>query len=421
MGSSHIPRLNEGFYPLKIDLLKQQDKVDTFLYLERYVNEGSRTYSSFSNHSGAKSEYQPSSDIKSFEVPCLQIPKEKVTIYLDNPSTSLLNHYIQKDTVLFPIHPEVFEDDKIPFIEELRKYPYNLISVAPCSSTRTILTNNEAKKVPFHFVKLHFPRRISRFIRRLRKNTVQHCIEISKDLEHFSLGQFGFLPESIGLVYGSGVEAWGAIIREFSPRPLLEKESRLIPLFALYSQDLKRQNDLPLLVQLIEYLSEEPVNFTLNNIIKPIVNSWCTVLRNQGILLEMHGQNTLLELDANLVPMRIIYRDLDVYVDPAIRQMYQLHLNFPSSHLVKESREKIYSLKYDAFIGHHLFDYIASTLEKFYGVSAKLLQDSCKEAFHHGFPDSNLYFENKTFYYTDEVLPENQTKLIEKNDPPRWR
>ncbi|MBA2727098.1 MAG: short-chain oxidoreductase, partial [Parachlamydiaceae bacterium] len=388
-----------------------------FLYLERYVNEGSRTYSPFANQSKVDPKYQPVGGVESFKVPCLEIPKEKVAIYLDNPSTQLLNHYIQKDTVLFPIHPEIFEDDRIPFIEELRKYPSNSISVSPTASTRTVMTVNGTKDLPCHFIKLHYPRRISRFIRRLRINAIQHCIEVSKDLEHFYLPKFGFLPELIGMIYGFGPEAWGSIIREFTPHPTLEKKRLLIPLFALYSQDLKNPDDLPLLIQLIQFLNEDPKTFTLNHIMKPIIQIWCTVLRVRGILFEMHGQNTLLELDTSFSPTRIIYRDLDAYVDPEIREKHQLHLHFPKSHLITENRESIYSVKYDAFIGHHLFDYVASLLERFFGIPQKALQDACKETFHQYSPNGGSSFTNKTFYYVDEIFPDNKYKIITTNNP----
>lgn len=152
----------------------------------------------------------------------MRVPKKNVSIYLDNPDRRLLNHYIQNDTVLFPIHPEIFEDDLIDFINELRKFSFTSICVSPTASTRTVLTM-ETNNVQHHFIKLHYPRRISRFIRRLRENTIQNCILASEDLENFSLENFAYLPETIGMTYGSGPDSWGFIIRETTPRPNLEK------------------------------------------------------------------------------------------------------------------------------------------------------------------------------------------------------
>lgn len=409
---------------MKIEyLIKHLNDPDIFLYLERYVDEGSRTYSPFSHQSEVKQKYQPTSEIKSFEVPCLSVPREVVTIYLDNPEAKLLNHYIQKDRVLFPIHPEVFEDDHIIFIEELRKFPSSSILVSPTASTRTVMTmQTKFDEIPTHFIKLHYPRRISRFIRRLRENAIQNCLEASKDLKNLSIENFGYLPETIGMTYGSGPDSWGFIIRETNPRPKLKNKLFLIPLFSLYSQDLNNPEDLPLIIQLLKYLNEDPKTFILNHIMKPIIQIWCTALRERGLVFEMHGQNTLLEFDQNLLPSRIIYRDLDVYIDPEIREKRQLPMRFPKSHLIKdENRESIYSLKYDAFIGHHLFDYFSSLLERFYGIDPKVIQASCKDTFHKFFPDADLYFKDKTFYYSNESLSENKPKIVETVDPPKWR
>lgn len=407
---------------MKIEYLTQHlEDPRTFLYLERYVTEGSRTYSPFAHQSEGDPKYHPASDTDSFEIPCLKIPKEKIIIYLDNPNAKLLTNYIQKDVVLFPVHPEIFEDDNIAFVKELRKYPSTSIWVAPTASTRTVMTMAKTKHLSPHFIKLHYPRRISRFIRRLRTNNIQNSIETSKDLREFAPPKFGFLPETIGMAYGSDPEAWGFIIREMIPRPVREEKHFLIPLFALYSQDLKNPEDVPFLVQLIQFLHEDPLTFTLNHIMKPIIQIWCTALRERGILFEMHGQNLLLELDTQFFPSRMIYRDLDVYVDQEIRKKHQLHMHFPKSHLITSDRESIFSLKYDAFIGHHLFDYLASLLDQFYGIGPKSLQESCKKTFHQFFPDADLYFTDKTFYYSNEIFPGNKYKIIETNDLPKWR
>ena len=348
------------------------------------------------------------------------VPRENVTIYLDNPDKRLLNYYIRNDKVLFPIHPEIFEDNRVIFIEELRKFSFTSIRVSPTASTRTVMTIG-TNEVPNHFIKLHYPRRISRFIRRLKENTIQNCILASEDLENFSLKNFAYFPETIGMTYGSGPDSWGFIIREFMPRPNLEKRF-LIPLFSLYSKDLNHSDDLPLLIQIIQFLNEDPKTFTFNHIMNPIIQIWCSALKERGLVFEMHGQNTLLELDRRLLPSRIVYRDLDVYVDPKIREKQQLHLRFPKSHsITQENRENIYSLQYDAFIGHHLFDYLSSLLERFYGIDPKTIQASCKDTFHKFFPDANLYFKNRTFYYMNEILSENKQKIVETNDPPTWR
>ena len=44
-------------------------------------------------------------------------------------------------------------------------------------------------------------------------------------------------------------------------------------------------------------------------------------VRERGILPELHGQNTLLEIDAEGVPQRLIHRDFQsIYSDSGIRE-----------------------------------------------------------------------------------------------------
>jgi hypothetical protein len=273
---------------LKIkDVIKQLGNTDGFLYLERYVNLDSRNYSPFAHLSEAAPKYQPSSDTERFEVPYLSIPKEKITLYLNDPDNRLLDHFIQKDCVTLPVHPEVFEDRNSACIEELEQYNFTYISAAPTASTRTVMPLNQ--NLPPHFIKLHYPRRISRFIRRLRKNSIQNSIEASKDLSDLSIPKFGYLPETIGMVYGSDVESWGCLIRKFVPRPVPKKQSLYIPLFALYSQDIKHPTDVPLLIQIIQHLNADPKEFMLAHIMHPMIQIWCTAVRERGILFEMHG------------------------------------------------------------------------------------------------------------------------------------
>lgn len=396
----------------------KNDSIKSYLYLERYVNLGSKTYSPFADQTEADYLYQPTNPRDTFELPCVIIPKEKVSVFLDHPSKHLSNFYIKEDRVVFPIHPEIFRDKQVPFIEEIKRYPKTKsLLVSPTASTRTVMTINE--DIP-HFIKLHYPKRISRFIRRLRENTIKNCLSVSQDLKN--LNDIAYLPETIGVAYGSNKEAWGFLIRECSPRPFQDKERFLIPLFSLYSQDMNAINDPPLLIQLIQYFKEDPIIFVFEHILKPIIRNWCLALTERGFLLEAHGQNTLLEVNGEFYPRRIVYRDLDVYIDRGIREKKRQHLDFSQSHMVEpEKRQAIYSLKYDFFMGHHLFDYLASLLNKYYSIDSLLIQKICKEFFHNCFPESSSYFSNKTFYYSNEILPENKYKLIETNEQPNWR
>lgn len=397
-------------------LRRNFDKISTFIYLERYVNEGSRTYSALAQRFEGNPKYHPVRGARTFRVPCLKVPREKVVLYLDNPDSRLVEKYIKHDTILMPVHPEIFKDDKVPFIKELRNYVQTSMLVAPAASTRTVLTFVEP-----HFIKLNYPRYISRFTRQMTRDIIQNSIEVSKGLAHISVPNFGFLPETIGVAFGEGPDSWGFIVRETFARPQVENKRFLIPLFALYSRDLNDSSDLPLIIQLIELHQAEPLNFTLEYIMKPIITIWCTFLRQAGFLFEMHGENTLLELDENFLPSRIIYRDLDIDIDIEMRNKLSLHTEFPKTKHITNEHEKTYSLAYDGFIGHHLFDYMSEELQKYYGVSPRALQKKCQEHFYNNFPDADKYFKNQVYYYAKELGLDDKYPLVATKNKPKWR
>src|SRR5207248_3222995 len=140
---------------------------------------------------------------------------------------------------LFAVHPEIWRSPGIDHLDELHALPRGKsIKVAPTASTRTVFTVGDAKGVPAHFLKLHYPRRISRFNRRLRRKNIHNSIEGSRDLAQVRFDRFAYVPDSLGFTFGGGDSAWGFLIREAVPRPL-QKERFLIPYFALYAGDLK--------------------------------------------------------------------------------------------------------------------------------------------------------------------------------------
>lgn len=398
---------------------------DAFMYMERYVNEGSRTYSPFSKDIQVLSPYSPLSETKSFKVPLFRVPRSAVTVFLGEPDPELSEYYVKDDSILFPIHPEIASDTSIPYIAELIRFPREgEIAVVPTSSTRTVFAKNH-DGLPPHFLKLHYPRRISRFIRNIRRKVVENSIEVSRDLLAMPpLSGVGYLSESIGLAYGDSENGWGVIIRESTPRPYQETGKYLIPYFALYSQDRYRDQDEPLLVQLVRFLNAKPEEFIFSNIMLPLIKSWCEITLTRGILLESHGQNTLLELNGLLEPTRIIHRDFAVRIDPEVRALRKLSMPFVTKRIGIEAphpKNRIYSLLYDHFISHHLFDYIAQLAETKLGVSRSLLYTKCKEAFHSYFPDASSQFPKTTFYYSPEILPDNQSELVDTNQLPNWR
>ena len=110
------------------------------------------------------------------------------------------------------------------------------------------------------------------------------------------------------MTFGGAHQSWGFIVRQAIPAPV-PSSSLLIPAFALYGHDALCPQDPPILIQLIEKSGISPERFIAREILLPVIQTWAGVARERGILLESHAQNTLIEVDENLKPRRIVHRD----------------------------------------------------------------------------------------------------------------
>src|SRR4051812_28086001 len=113
----------------------------TLLYLERYVDEGARTYSPFAAKSEVAPKYQPRSACPSFDLITVLAPQSSVSIFQAEPEKTLYDYYVSSNDVRFVIHPETWEDSDIDHIAELHELRRGEpIDAAPTASTRTVLT-----------------------------------------------------------------------------------------------------------------------------------------------------------------------------------------------------------------------------------------------------------------------------------------
>jgi hypothetical protein len=393
------------------------------LYMERYVDEGTRTYSPFAAKSEAAPEYQPRSGRQSFELITVFVPQSQVSIFQADPERKLLEFYVQSGEARFLIHPETWASSEVDNLDELRALRRGQpLQVAPTASTRTVQTMETPANIPRHFVKLHYPRRISRFNRRLRLKNIRNSVEATRDLAHVRFDKFAYLPDSLGFTYGDSGNAWGFLVREETPRPFRDARF-LVPYFALYGGDLHHPEDRPLLVQMIERLGAEPQSFVIDEIMIPVLECWAKVVRERGILLESHAQNLLLEIDSDFKPRRIVHRDFDVWVDAEVRKQAGLEVMAASIGTnTPYPRERHYSLVYDHFIGRELFDYLLSVLTRFYSAKESAVRGRVAEAFHRNFPDANTFLPgDTTYYFSNVLLPGNEFRLVNTKRAPEWR
>jgi hypothetical protein len=393
------------------------------LYMERYVDEGARTYSPFAARSEAAPKYQPRSGCPSFDLITVFAPRSQVSIYHADPQKKLLEFYVRSEQVRFLIHPETWASSGIDNLDELHALQRGEpLQVAPTASTRTVLTTETPLDVPHHFVKLHYPRRISRFIRRLRRKNIRNSVEVTHDLAHVRFDKFAYFPESLGFTYGDGDNRWGFLVREGTPRPF-QGTRLLVPYFALYGGDLRHPEDRPLLVQMIERLGAEPQSFVIDEIMIPVLECWAKVVRERGILLESHAQNLLLEIDSDFRPRRVVHRDFDVWSDAESRKQAGLEVLAASIGTdTSYPREQHYSLVYDHFIGRELLDYLLGILTRFYSARESAVRGRVAEAFHRNFPDADVFLPgDTTYYFSNELLPGNEFRLVDTKRAPEWR
>lgn len=225
-------------------------------------------------------------------------------------------------------------------------------------------------------------------------------------------------------MYGND-QGWGFVVREYLVRPLSPQKLYLIPYFALYSKDSYNPQDPPLLTQLIDRHHADPQEFLLEKIIIPLVATWCFATCNRGILFGSHGQNVLLELNTGLFPTRVVQKDLELRVDMRIRKEKELP-GFFSWETIGGNEDVhnslyIYSLIYDSYMGHHLFDYLLRCVKEYFSIDEEEVRARVREVFRASFPDAGNYFPDSTYYFSDELLPNNQYRLVDTGKKPLWR
>jgi hypothetical protein len=80
-----------------------------FRYLERYRNEGTRTYSSQASFTAADDRYRPDTTHELFELPFYEVPCNQLKVHTANPPRELVSKYLGGSRALFCIHPQLLE------------------------------------------------------------------------------------------------------------------------------------------------------------------------------------------------------------------------------------------------------------------------------------------------------------------------
>jgi hypothetical protein len=137
-----------------------------------------------------------------------------------------------------------------------------------------------------------------------------------------------------------------------------------MPLFSLYA-DPYRSGE-PMLPSMARAAKMETVEFLVEYLLRPFADQWLTMVIDEGVVLEPHAQNLLLEIGVDGIPTRrIVHRDFeDVYVDyrhralcgRALPQKLPMATDFRVSYLQREHRHELESNLHSYFLGGIIFN-----------------------------------------------------------------
>jgi hypothetical protein len=405
------------------NLLKKTPQ-EVFIFLERRVN-NERCFADVSE------SYRSNGLTESFELPFAVLPKSELECFGLNADSKLLKLLEGKGNVKFFTHPEMLADYRAKDLKKIIEYA-GTISVAPTSSTRTVLSLDT--KYPF-MIKTDLERKLGDGVKKLKRVQIEHSQKIGKDLKENSRLDFGYLAEPLGFLFSSGDQEVGLIIREFFASPKLNPENYLIPFFSLYSRDMTSPQDPLLLFNIAKKWSNgnsRILDACLEGIITPYIESWASMLLDRGLSMEMHAQNTLLEIDPEGKPIRVVYRDLqDTFVDIGIRERNKLSNDFDTN-IAGQSRRSYrvdgaeikneilrkqisHSLTYDYRIGRAL-DYFCQALKSTHKNADSKLTSFVKELWAKKFKGTEV-FPKKAYVLEDEQKEINKELNFQEINP----
>ncbi|MFI5907724.1 ferric iron reductase [Dactylosporangium sp. NPDC051541] len=401
-------------------LIDVRDPLALWQYAERYLGAGTRTYSPYAGDLDIAGRYHPQTGTPTFTLPTFRVPADLGTYrHPAGPADDAAALYTDGATMLLPVHPNTLDSPGLPGHDTLQSLePGPPLTAVPSANARTVFVTEAAgRPVEPHFVKLHYPRRLSRFTRRLRRPVIELQLWVSAELHRAGTP---ILPDVAGGWFDPdlGAQAWGFLVR--AARPAVPAPAWTVPLFALYGRDRNAPADPTLLQQLVERFEEPPAAFVAARIVAPMVRLWCETALATGCPLETHGQNTLFAFDVATRQTKVLYRDCAVYVDSRLRADADLPGGLPPANVIPRdvplAADEVFSLTYDSFMAHHALDYVAAVAADVWGVDETVLHDAARAAF--TAPD---LLPASTFSYDNVLYDNGDWKLVDTGRPPRWR
>lgn len=416
----------------KINWLKSfNNTLELHVYVERYVNKGA--YHSYRHFSEVAKKYRPIDGHHSFQLPFFLLPKTKANVY-SSKLDSTINKWISRfsDTPFF-IHPDMLATYKNSCTKQLLKSKISgWVTAIPTSSTRTLIVYLDGE---VQMIKVDMSgKRLGRLTRQLPQKSVKrsqiiHDI-IQKIPENKLPKTFAYFPEVLGVAFNETAGDLGNIYREYRVHPKINKKRWILPLFSLYSQDVKNPGNELIIEQLIRYSGLSPLDFFENKIVFPYIYNAFFMAFKYGLLFEPHPQNVLIELDEDFHFTRFVYRDLQtVIVDADLRRVLGFNDSFPpETKIIASWQEGLdkkleYSSFYDHRMAYQTLEEIILVIAAKYPASIHELQEVVKKVFSKVVAlldiNTDKYFPKNVYYlYSDGLMENNIMKPVLFNNPP---
>lgn len=279
--------------------------IESFIRMERYVNQGSP--SGFTDKYTTSASTRPYGLRKRFWLPTYEI--DTASINLDEVGQRSDDH---GGLIGFPVHPDM----RRKFENQIPSHENGRIRVMPTSSARTVLVDPPHGRF---FIKLAYLGLIGRIERPLDSSRALSSVEVSRRLEAEivagNLTGTGIYRELFGqtlkTVESRAAGKWGYVLRESRPFPHPTFEPIIVPAFSLFSRDRTSINDPTILEQILISSYMTPEDYLLEHLILPMLKTYFTVLLTTGMQIEAHSQNILFLFDSFGRTDAVVVRDME--------------------------------------------------------------------------------------------------------------
>jgi len=268
-----------------------------------------------------------------FELPAFWLDASEAQMFeANNLPRRLRSMFVRgansKKQFLILVHPESLAMFK-SVLKDATPYSGKFLAT-PTSSSRTLFVWPKGQADQVFLVKVALDATIGSARRIVSKLQVTHSIALNNVIQHINQelpDSFVGLPEVLGMVPNELDREGGMIVRSI-PDELLAGKVRYVPMFALCATPAKGGE--PLIEALAKASKVSVVDFMESSIIKPFVREWLTMFLESGMVGEPHGQNLLLEIDAQNRPTgRFVHRDFHGF-DADFEYRKKMRLPIPS-------------------------------------------------------------------------------------------